>query len=81
MAWIQLIEEDAAEGPLKQAYDAVRQPGTPIAEILKVHSLHPETLRPHFDLYRAIMYGKSEVSRADREMIGVVVSAINRCHY
>ena len=52
-----------------------------VDNILKVHSLHPETLRAHVDLYRTVMYGRSMITRPEREMIGVVVSAINRCAY
>jgi alkylhydroperoxidase family enzyme len=35
----------------------------------------------HAGLFRAIMYGPSPLSRYQREMIAVVVSAINKCHY
>ncbi len=81
-AWIDTVEEQDAQGLLRELYDRERdaQLGT-VDNVLKVHSLHPETLRAHVDLYRTVMYGRSEVSRAEREMIGVVVSAINECHY
>jgi alkylhydroperoxidase family enzyme len=32
-------------------------------------------------LYAAIMFGPSELSRADRELLAVVVSVANDCHY
>ena len=32
-------------------------------------------------LYREIMFGRSELSRADREFLAVVVSRANDCHY
>ncbi|MCI0661378.1 MAG: carboxymuconolactone decarboxylase family protein [Acidobacteria bacterium] len=37
--------------------------------------------RAHFDLYVTLMRGKSGLSRIQREMIGLVVSAANHCHY
>lgn len=81
-AWIEVIPEDEAEGLLKDLYDQERDPRTGrVDHILAVHSLHPETLRAHADLYHTVMHGKSGLSRAEREMIAVVVSAINRCHY
>jgi alkylhydroperoxidase family enzyme len=46
-----------------------------------IHSLNPATLRAHADLYHTVMHGESGLNRAEREMIAVVVSAINRCHY
>lgn len=35
----------------------------------------------HMDLYMEIMFSKSPLSRAEREMIAVVVSAANGCEY
>lgn len=35
----------------------------------------------HFHLYTEIMFGTSELTRAEREMIAVAVSAVNGCHY
>ena len=81
-AWIETIDEADAEGLLRELYhkeyDKQHQR---VDNILKVHSLHPETLRAHVDLYRTVMYGRSAISRSEREMIGVVVSVINECHY
>ena len=49
--------------------------------IIRIHGTHSRVMRRHFELYRELMYGKSPLSRVQREMIGVVVSAINDCHY
>ena len=49
--------------------------------ILRIHGIHSRTMRQHYDLYRELMYGKSPLSRIQREMIAVVVSAANECHY
>ena len=46
-----------------------------------MHSLNPEALGNHLDLYMTIMFGKSGLSRAEREAIAVVVSANNDCAY
>jgi len=32
-------------------------------------------------LYREVMFGGAELSRADRELLAVVVSRANDCHY
>jgi len=81
-AWIDIIPEEEAQGELKvlyeQEFDSERQ-GTD--NILAVHSLNPPTLRAHADLYHTVMHAKSPLSRSEREMVAVVVSAINRCHY
>ena len=82
VAWIETISEQDAQGLLRELYDAEQDRASGrVDNILKVHSLHPETLRAHLDLYRTVMYGRSMITRPEREMIGVVVSAINRCAY
>jgi alkylhydroperoxidase family enzyme len=81
-AWIDVIPESEAQGLLRELYEKEWDKQHHLVDnILKVHSLHPETLRAHVDLYRTVMYGKSAITRPEREMIGVVVSAINQCHY
>ena len=49
--------------------------------ILRVHSLNPASMEHHYDLYRHLMAGPSPLSRVQREMIAVVVSAENDCFY
>lgn len=49
--------------------------------ILASHSLNLEALTAHLQLYRTIMFGPSGLSRAEREAVGVTVSASNHCHY
>jgi alkylhydroperoxidase family enzyme len=81
-AWIEVVPEAGATGFLGQLYERERVPQTgEVDNILKVHSLHPETLDDHARMYKTLMYGKGGLSRPEREMIGVVVSAINSCFY
>lgn len=49
--------------------------------ILRIHGVHPRTMRQHYDLYVELMRGPSPLTRIQREMIAVVVSAANHCHY
>ena len=49
--------------------------------ILKIHSLDPQTMVDHYQMYRSLMFGKSELTRMEREKIAVVVSVANKCHY
>ena len=79
MAWIKMIDEADATGRLADEYDRVG--GSPVDNILKIHSLNPKSLRTHYDLYAHLMRGASPLSRAQREMIAVVVSKTNECHY
>ncbi len=81
MAWIKIIDEDEAQGELKQLYDQMLEPWGGVDNIMKIHSLNPPSLKGHFDLYRTLMYGRSPLGRVQREMIAVVVSAVNQCRY
>lgn len=49
--------------------------------ILRIHGVHPRTMKLHYDLYRELMYAPGPLSRVRREMIAVVVSARNQCLY
>ncbi len=81
MAWIKTIDEDAAQGLLAKLYKRVREPWGGVDNIFKIHSLNPASGRGHLELYRTLMRGRSPLTPAQREMIAVVVSAANRCHY
>lgn len=81
MAWIRVIEEGDAEGELQRAYADVRSGRGQVANILRIHSLHPRVMSAHLALYRELMFGPSELSRAERELIAVAVSSVNQCHY
>jgi uncharacterized peroxidase-related enzyme len=81
MAWIEMIDEKEARGTLA---DLFREHGNRVAgvdNILRIHSLNPASLELHYAYYEHIMRGSSGLSRAQREMVAVVVSATNGCHY
>lgn len=82
IAWIETISQERAGGELKRAYRRSADPASGnVDHIMQIHSLNPSSLLDHLHLYKTLMYGDSPLSRIQREMIGVVVSAINRCEY
>ena len=81
MAHLRLIEEGEATGALKEEYDAAIRRAGKVFNIVKAMSLRPSVLREAMGLYRAVMFGPSELSRAERELLAVVVSCTNDCHY
>ena len=81
MAWIRVVDEEHATGYLKSLYKKYGDPFEGVDNILSIHSLNPESLKHHYDMYKHLMAGKSGLSRMQREMIAVVVSQINGCHY
>jgi alkylhydroperoxidase family enzyme len=81
-AWIEVIPENEADGELASLYDELRSARTGrVDHVMAIHSLHPRSMRDHEQLYRTLMYRPGGLTRPEREMIGVVVSALNRCHY
>ena len=81
MSWIGEIPPDNASGELADTYRQVGDRDGNVENILRVHSVSPAGLRTHYEMYKACMFGRSDLSRKQREMIAVTVSVINRCHY
>ena len=78
---IPVISPEEATGELKSIYDNLLHSRGQIAEVHKIQSLRPKSIVRHMDLYMEIMFAKSDLSRAQREMMAVVVSAENKCAY
>lgn len=81
MPWIRTISEGEASGLLGQIYADARQRAGRLFEVIRISSLNPPVLRAFVEMYKALMHGPSPLSRAQREMIAVVVSRLNDCHY
>ena len=81
MAYIDTIEIEDAEGIVKQEYDKGNRRAGRVFNILKIMSRSPLALKESMRMYLAIMYGESELSRTQREMLATVVSQVNHCYY
>lgn len=81
MARINVIEYEQASGQLKEIYDNMIEKRGRLSDVLKIQSLHPASIQSHTNLYLDIMFSKTALSRAEKELIAVVVSAANGCIY
>lgn len=81
MAWITLAPIAEATGLLKADYDAAIARAGRVWQIVKIKSLNPPVLKQSIALYSTLMHGRSPLSRAQREMLAVVVSKANDCDY
>jgi len=81
MSWIDEVDVNKADGRLAEMYQELIEKRGKVSNILKVHSLNPDAMGNHLDLYMTLMFGKSGLTRAEREAIAVVVSAENDCAY
>ena len=81
MAWIRTIPPDDAEGPLRASYDRAVSRAGRVYHIVRTMSMSPRMLDASMGLYLEVMHGSGGLSRRRREMIAVVVSSTNACHY
>ena len=52
-----------------------------VPNVLQTYALRPQRLRNFMAMYNEVMLSESGISKLEREMIAVVVSAANRCYY
>lgn len=81
MAFIDYIEHDDAPEELQALYKKYGGPNRTPSNIVRIAGPNPPVLEAHVGFYRAIMMGKSSLTRAQREMIATFISGLNQCHY
>ena len=82
MAWIETIPSDDWTGDLEALRPRVADPDTgEVDHILAIHSLNPRAMAAHQSLYESAMRGTKTLRKVERELIAVVVSQVNDCHY
>jgi len=81
MPRIKVINHTEATGKLKEIYEELKKSRGKLANVHMIQSLRPESIKAHMKLYMEIMYSPSELSRAERELIGTIVSITNGCKY
>lgn len=81
MPYIKTTGDDEATGLLAKIFAAARQRAGKVFNILRIMSPAPKTLQASLGLYTATMFGESELPRALRELLAVVVSGTNECFY
>ncbi|MCP4082087.1 MAG: hypothetical protein GY819_16255 [Planctomycetaceae bacterium] len=72
MAWIDYLPSDAI--PEDQRVD---DPDN----IIQVHGVNAPVMKQHFELYAQLMRRPGPLTLVQREMVAVVVSSMNGCHY
>ena len=81
-SWIKMINDDDADADLQEALDAARTPHGTIDNVMRVHSLRPNTMHGHIKLYRAVLHDEANTLPTWlQEVIGSYVSALNECAY
>ena len=73
--------EDSLPDDLKPYFAKCRDKLGFVPNVLRAWLLRPEKLRNFIRCYDELMLASSGLSKLEREMIAVVVSAVNRCYY
>jgi len=82
MAWISIVPYEKAQGRLKKLYDRVKGPDNNVDNIMMMHSLRPHTMEGHMALYKHVLHhSNNTVPKWFLEVLGVWVSALNKCDY
>ncbi len=81
MAWIETIGETEAQGKLRREYETSLSRAGKVYNIVKISSLRPEFIQRSMSFYVTLMHEVGHLTRAQREMIAVVVSRTNDCFY
>lgn len=81
MSHVHIVSYEEATGLARREYDAAMRRAGRIWNIVSIQSQLPEVMRDSMRIYLSIMYGPSPLTRAQREMMAVVTSQVNDCHY
>ena len=81
MPWIKQIPVSEATGLLKSQFDSALQRAGRVWHIVHIMSINPRMMRDSIVFYVTAMMGESPLTRVQREMLAVVVSCENNCHY
>lgn len=81
-AWIRMVADDEADADLTDALAGARTPHGTVDNVLRVHSLRPNTMRGHMTLYKAALHDDANtLPMWLQETIASYVSVLNDCSY
>ncbi|MCH9674440.1 MAG: peroxidase-related enzyme [Gammaproteobacteria bacterium] len=81
-AWIKILSPAEATGRLKELYDRVTTPNGTVDNVMRAHSLRPESLEGHLVLYKSVLHNEANTLPFwFLEAVATYVSLTNRCHY
>jgi len=82
MPWIDAPHEDGWSEDLDEIKAEVMDSTYQRVDwIMRIHALDGGSMNAHNTLYRQAMKGTKTLRKAEREMLALVVSQANDCHY
>lgn len=81
-AWIKMLSDAEADDDLLDALAGARTPHGTVDNVLRVHSLRPNTMRGHMKIYKAALHDDANsLPTWLQETISSYVSVLNDCAY
>jgi len=80
-SWLRVPPEEDAPTEVKALFEKANEKLGFLPNVLRVYALRPRHLELWNTFYDELMRGESTLTKVQREMIAVVVSTVNRCHY
>lgn len=81
-AWIEMISDEDADDELVEVLQLARTPHGTVDNVMRVHSLRPNTMKGHVILYRAALHDDANtLPEWLQETISSYVSILNGCPY
>ena len=81
-SWIKMLSDEMAGSELKRALDEARTPHGTVDNVLRVHSLRPNTMKGHMALYKSCLHDATNtLPEWLQETISSYVSILNSCEY
>ena len=81
LCWLRIPAEDEVAAGVKELWAKPLEKLGFVPNVLRVYAIRPRHLELWNQFYDELMRGDSGLTKAQREMIAVVVSTVNRCHY
>jgi uncharacterized peroxidase-related enzyme len=81
ICWLHLPPDDDAPDAVKELWAKPLEKLGFVPNVLRAYAIRPRHLELWNAFYDELMRGESGLTKAQREMIAVVVSTANRCHY
>lgn len=81
LSWLRVPTDDEIGPEVKRIWVTPLEKLGFVPNVLRIFALRPGHLVRWWEHYDDLLRGESGLTKAQREMIAVVVSTANRCHY
>ena len=81
-SWIKMLSNQEASENLINLFDLVKTPHGTIDNVMRIHSLRPNTMKGHYTLYKSVLHDEENcIPTWLQETISSYVSILNDCEY